>query len=91
VLDLALAADLRRAGAHVTLVGRGVPDGAGDLALELPAGPVRWQFLVELMPVRLLIERIARARGVDCDVFRYCPYVVDREDGLGEGEGRSSA
>jgi len=87
VLDLALAADLRRAGAHVTLVGRGIPGGAGDLALELPPGPAHWQFLVELMPVRLLIERIARIRGVDCDVFRFCPYVVDREGGLGAGEG----
>jgi hypothetical protein len=75
----------------VTLVGRGVPDGAGDLTLELPPGPARWQFLVELIPVRLVIERIARARGVDCDVFRFCPYVVDREGGLGGGEGPSRA
>lgn len=88
-LDLKLAADLSRAGAHVTLVGRAVSsvpaEVAAELALELPPGPARWQFLVELMPVRLLIEQIARLRGVDCDTFRYCPFVVSREEGLGEG------
>jgi glucosamine--fructose-6-phosphate aminotransferase (isomerizing) len=86
-LDLALAADLRRAGAHVTVVGRDVPRGAAELRLELPRCPARWQFLVELMPVRLLIERIARLRGVDCDTFRYCPFVVSEEGGLGDGHG----
>jgi glucosamine--fructose-6-phosphate aminotransferase (isomerizing) len=87
-LDLSLAADLRRAGARTTLVGSDLATRATELAFNLPRGPGRWQFLVELMPVRLLIERIARARGVDCDVFRFCPYVVDREGGLGEGEKR---
>lgn len=86
-LDVALAADLRRAGAHVTIVGRDVPRGATDLSLELPRGPARWQFLVELMPVRLLIERVARMRGVDCDTFRFCPFVVSAEGGLGDGHG----
>jgi glucosamine--fructose-6-phosphate aminotransferase (isomerizing) len=90
-LDLALAADLRRAGARTTLVGSDLATRASELAFNLPRGPARWQFLVELMPVRLLIERIARARGVDCDVFRFCPYVVSREDGLGEGDGRPRA
>jgi glutamine---fructose-6-phosphate transaminase (isomerizing) len=86
-LDLALAADLEKAGAHVTIVGRDVPIGSAGRLLDLPRGPERWQFLVELMPVRLLIERIARARGVDCDTFRFCPFVVSREEGLGEGHG----
>jgi len=90
-LDLSLAADLRRAGARMTLVGRDLAERATELAFHLPRGPTRWQFLVELMPVRLLIERIARARGVDCDVFRFCPYVVDREGGLGEGDARPRA
>ena len=82
-LDLSLAADLRRAGARTTLVGRDLATRATEFGFVLPRGPTRWQFLLELMPVRLLIERIARARGVDCDVFRFCPYVVDREGGLG--------
>lgn len=87
-LDLALAADLVKAGASVTIVGRDVPIGSAGHVLYLPRGPERWQFLVELMPVRILIERIARARGVDCDTFRFCPFVVSREEGLGEGHGQ---
>ncbi|MBM4015930.1 MAG: SIS domain-containing protein, partial [Planctomycetes bacterium] len=74
-LDLALAEDLRRAGARVALVGADLPPGAADLPLELPPLPAAWQFLVELMPVRLVAEAVGRARGVDCDVFRHCPFV----------------
>jgi len=87
-LDLALAADLRRAGANVALVGAELPAGAADLALELPVQhgvPAAWSFLFELMPVRLLVEATARARGVDCDRFDHCPYVVESEEGLGGG------
>lgn len=86
-LDLALAADLRRAGAKVALVGSGLRAGTADLLLEVPALPPSWRFLVELMPVRLVVEALARARGVDCDAFRYCPFVVASEQGLGDGHG----
>lgn len=86
-LDLALAADLRRAGAKVALVGPDLPPGAADLLLEIPTLPSAWQFVVELMPVRLIAEAVARARGVDCDVFRHCPFVVASEEGLGDGHG----
>ncbi len=84
-LDLALVEDLRRAGAKVALVGADLPPGAADLLLEIPTLPPAWQFLVELMPVRLVAEAVARARGVDCDVFRHCPFVVASEEGLGGG------
>jgi len=89
-LDLALAADLRKAGAKVALVGAELPHGSADLLLELPPAsivPPGWQFLVELMPARLLVEATARARGVDCDRFDFCPFVVAREEGLGDGHG----
>lgn len=88
--DLALATDLRRAGAKVALVGRDLPSGVADLALELPATPQGFAFLVELMPVRLLAEAVARARRIDCDTFRYCPFVVASEAGLGDGHGAGS-
>lgn len=90
-IDLQLAADLRRAGAKVALVGADLPPGSADLLLEIPSLPPRWQFLIELMPVRLIAEAIARARGVDCDAFRYCPFVVASEEGLGGGHGETAA
>ncbi len=89
--DLALAADLRSAGAKVALVGPDLPSGVADLALEVPSLPAGWPFLVELMPVRLLAEAVARARRVDCDTFRYCPFVVASEAGLGHGHGAGSS
>jgi glucosamine--fructose-6-phosphate aminotransferase (isomerizing) len=86
-IDLALAEDLRRAGAKVALIGADLPPGAADLPLEIPTLSPSWQFLVELMPARLIAEAVARERGVDCDVFRHCPFVVASEEGLGSGHG----
>src|SRR5206468_12182724 len=88
--DLSLAADLKRAGAKVLLVGQGLAHdaaGAADLLLELPPVPAAWQFLLDVIPLQLAAERLAALRGVDCDVFRFCPYVVESESGLG-GTGR---
>lgn len=86
-LDLALASDLRKAGAKLALVGTALPPGAADVALELPRAPLGWQFLLQPMPVRLLVEAAARARGADCDRFDFCPFVVTSEAGLGRGDG----
>ncbi|HZO89087.1 MAG TPA: SIS domain-containing protein [Chthonomonadaceae bacterium] len=81
--DLALAADLRAAGAKVMLIGQELPTGAGDLTFQLPFLPAAWQFLLDIVPAQLAAERLARLRGVDCDSFRLCPYIVDSEGGLG--------
>jgi glucosamine--fructose-6-phosphate aminotransferase (isomerizing) len=86
-LDLALASDLRDAGASVALIGSSLPADAADLSLELPPVRPAWQFMVELMPARLLVESVSRVRGVDCDRFQFCPFVVASEEGLGEGHG----
>lgn len=83
--DLALAADLRRYGAKVMLIGQNLPPEAGDLVFNLPAIPAAWQFLIDIIPAQLAAEHLARARGVDCDTFRLCPYVVESEGGLGRG------
>jgi glucosamine--fructose-6-phosphate aminotransferase (isomerizing) len=80
--DLALAADLRRHGARVMLVGQGLPAEAADLVFRLPAIPAPWQFLIDAVPAQLAAERLARVRGVDCDSFSICPYIVEDEGGL---------
>jgi glucosamine--fructose-6-phosphate aminotransferase (isomerizing) len=89
--DLRLAADLRRFGVRVMLIGQNLAASA-DLVLEIPptAGPR--QFLVDVMPAQLMAERLARLRGVDCDTFRYGAHVVEGEGGLpggGTGSGPS--
>jgi glucosamine--fructose-6-phosphate aminotransferase (isomerizing) len=80
--DLAVARDLRELGARVMLIGQHLPGDAGDLVFQLPAVPPEWQFLLDIIPVQLAAERLSRLRGVDCDSFRLCSFVVEDEYGL---------
>jgi glucosamine--fructose-6-phosphate aminotransferase (isomerizing) len=80
--DLAVARDLRQLGASVMLIGQDIPANAGDLVFRLPEVPPDWQFLIDVIPVQLAAERLARISGVDCDSFRLCSYIVENEWGL---------
>jgi glucosamine--fructose-6-phosphate aminotransferase (isomerizing) len=80
--DLAVARDLRQLGACVMLIGQHLSNGAGDLVLQLPQILPEWQFLIDIIPVQLVAERLSRLAGVDCDSFRLCSYVVEDEFGL---------
>lgn len=81
--DLSLAQELRDLGCRVMVVGHNVSAGAGDLVFSLPSSPSRWQFLIDVIPAQLSAERLSRLRGVDCDSFRLCPYIIEAEEGLG--------
>jgi len=83
--DLALAADLRKLGLKVMLIGQNLPDGAADLALALPPVAQPWQFVIDIIPAQLAAERQSHVRGVSCDDFRLCPYIVEDEGGLFAG------
>jgi glucosamine--fructose-6-phosphate aminotransferase (isomerizing) len=80
--DLSVAADLRRLGCAVMLIGQHLSHDAADLMLELPPTPRDWQFAVDMIPVQLSAERMARSHGVDCDTLRLCPFIVEDESGL---------
>jgi glutamine---fructose-6-phosphate transaminase (isomerizing) len=80
--DHALADDLRSLGARVMLIGEELPDSAGDLVCSLPVSPRGWQFLSDIIPAQLAAERLSRLRGVDCDILRYCSYIVENEGGI---------
>src|SRR5712672_353029 len=80
--DLALARDLRKLGARVMLIGQRLPSDAGDLVFQLPEIPSEWQFLIDIIPVQLVAERLARLSGSDPDTFRLCSFVVEDEAGL---------
>ena len=80
--DLEVAKDLRRLGAAVMLIGEEVPDDAGNLVFSLPRSPRGWQFLIDIIPAQIAAERLSRARGVDCDSLRFCPYIVESEGGI---------
>ncbi len=80
--DLELVRDLRSLGTKVMLIGADVPDEAADLVMPVPHMPCGWQFLVDIMPAQLAAEHLSRLRGVDCDAFLYCPYIIESEGGL---------
>jgi glucosamine--fructose-6-phosphate aminotransferase (isomerizing) len=82
IQDLALAADLRKFGVNLLLIGQGIPDDAGDLVLEIPAVRPEWQFLIDIIPIQIAAERLAYLGNQDCDSFRICPYIVEEEGGL---------
>lgn len=81
--DLKLARDLRILGAKVLLIGQNLERAPADLFLEVPPIPSEWQFVVDIMPIQIAAERLARLAGRDCDSFRLCSYVVTEEGGLG--------
>jgi glucosamine--fructose-6-phosphate aminotransferase (isomerizing) len=88
VQDLALAADLRKFGVNLLLIGQDVPADAGDLVLEIPAIRPEWQFLTDIIPIQIAAERLAYLGNQDCDSFRICPYIVEDEGGLVKPDGR---
>jgi glucosamine--fructose-6-phosphate aminotransferase (isomerizing) len=88
--DLAVARDLRKLAARVMLIGRDLPQDAGDLVFQAPATPPGWQFLIDIIPAQLAAERLARLSGVDCDSFRFCSFIVEDEYGLLREETRAS-
>jgi glucosamine--fructose-6-phosphate aminotransferase (isomerizing) len=89
--DLAVARDLRKLAARVMLIGRDLPQDAGDLVFQVPATPPGWQFLIDIIPAQLAAERLARLSKVDCDSFRFCSFIVENEYGLLREEAGSLA
>jgi len=80
--DLAVTHDLRKVGASVMLIGHDLSKGAGDLVFQLPQAPQNWQFLTDVFPAQLAVERLAQLSSVNCDSFRFASYIVDGDDGL---------
>jgi glucosamine--fructose-6-phosphate aminotransferase (isomerizing) len=80
--DLDLARDLKSLGASVLLIGQQLEESAGDCVLCLPSIPARWQFLIDIIPIQIAVERLAAVRGEDPDSFRLCSYIVEDEGGL---------
>jgi glucosamine 6-phosphate synthetase-like amidotransferase/phosphosugar isomerase protein len=80
--DLAVAADLRLNGGRVFLIGQGVEENATDPVIILPHISPEWQFLIDIIPAQIAAERLSRLRGVDCDAFRLCPYIVEHAGGI---------
>jgi glucosamine--fructose-6-phosphate aminotransferase (isomerizing) len=81
--DFDVAGDLKRLGARVMLIGQGIEERDGVCVIRLPAIPARWQFLIDIIPIQIAAERMAKLLGEDPDSFRLCSYIVESEGGLG--------
>ena len=82
--DLSVAFELRRLGASLAVIGQDLSLDTGDVVFLIPRIAPDWQFMIDIIPAQLMAESLARRRGVDCDSFRICSYIVEDEYGLGE-------
>jgi glucosamine--fructose-6-phosphate aminotransferase (isomerizing) len=80
--DLAVAEDLKTLGAAVALIGQDLPPHSADLVFQIPPVPAELQLVIDGIPMQLAAEALASLRGVDCDSFRVCSYIVENEHGL---------
>jgi glucosamine--fructose-6-phosphate aminotransferase (isomerizing) len=80
--DLAMAHDLRKLGAKVLAIGQDLPASAGDLVLQVPSISAEWQFVLDIVPIQMASECLARLGNQNCDEFRLCAYIVEDEGGL---------
>jgi hypothetical protein len=64
------------------LIGQKLSAEDGDLVFVLPEIRPEWQFLIDIFPAQLAVERLSHLRGVDCDSLRVCSYVVETENGI---------
>ena len=80
--DLSLVSDLSKLGASVLVIGQNLNQQSSDCILNLPAIPARWQFLIDIIPIQIAVERLAAVRGEDPDSFKLCKYIVEDEGGL---------
>jgi len=80
--DFRLLVDLQKAGIKTISMGSDMPAGLEGLVLEIPAVPYPFQPIINIIPMQLAAEQLSRLKGEDCDSFRFCMPVVDREGGL---------
>ncbi len=80
--DLAVARDLKKLGSPVMLIGQNLPEDAAMLTFQLPPIPGEWQSLLDVIPAQLAAEHLSRLSSVNCDVFRYCSFIVEEDYGL---------
>jgi len=84
-LNLALASDLARFGAHLRVLGPSVQNAAtGIQACELPVVPEMLAPLFEIVPVQVAALRMAELRGIPPGSFRYAPQVAVDEATFGQ-------
>ncbi|MBX3256640.1 MAG: SIS domain-containing protein [Chitinophagaceae bacterium] len=80
--DIALVSDLVSKGVKVLMIGNDLPGDTGAEIIILPSIPGLFSPVINIMPVQLAAEKLARKKGIDPDNFYFCNFIVETEGGL---------
>ncbi|MBX2920839.1 MAG: SIS domain-containing protein [Chitinophagaceae bacterium] len=80
--DIALIKDLVAKGVKVLMIGDDLPDIAGAEGINIPALPSFFSPVVNIIPLQIAAEKLARQKNIDPDNFYFCNFIVETEGGL---------
>ena len=80
--DFKLINDMHAHGVRILTIGNNLPADLKGLKIEMPGILYSFQPIINIIPMQLAVDRFANKKGVDCDSFRFCNFVVEHEGGL---------
>ena len=80
--DFKLINDMHDLGVKILTIGNNLPANLKGLKIEMPEIRYSFQPIINIIPMQLAVDRFATLKGVDCDSFRFCNFVVEHEGGL---------
>lgn len=80
--DVQLVNDLAGKKVNVLSIGQELPARLKGHKISLPPCPSLFCAVINIVPIQLAAEKLARMKGVDPDVFFYCNFIVESEGGL---------
>jgi glucosamine--fructose-6-phosphate aminotransferase (isomerizing) len=80
--DVKLVNDLRGKGVNTVAIGYNLPRELKGYKIEIPAIPYFFSAVVNIIPMQMAAEKLARMKEVDPDSFLFCNFVVELEGGL---------
>lgn len=80
--DIALVNDLVSKGVKVLVIGNGLEGEIAAEKIQVPEAPGFFSPVINIVPMQLAAEKLARSNNIDPDNFYYCNFIVETEGGL---------
>ncbi|RPD42595.1 SIS domain-containing protein [Chitinophaga barathri] len=80
--DVKLINDLVGKKVNVLSIGQELPGRLKGHTVYVPSCPWLFSPVINIIPLQLAAEKLARMKGIDPDVFLYCNFIVESEGGL---------
>lgn len=80
--DVKLINDLVEKKVNVLSIGQELPAQLKGHTISIPPCPWLFSPVINIIPLQLAAEKLARMKGIDPDVFLYCNFIVESEGGL---------